>query len=156
MLVVEIAPGLTRGFISGFPRAFDHLHAFDRDDGVEARARGIHADPVRNGIQALLLHHLRHREDLGDRLNRYFGLDVAGGVDLAVRRHERDAEQIRIDLRQCRDVVGVLAFLQRPELRVGVVDRGLLGPRLPRRQRDRHRDRYGGNAAHPEQAARRF
>ena len=52
-------------------------------------------------------------------------------MDLAVHSDERDAEQIRIDLGKRRDVVGVLAFLQRSEFRICGVDRGLLGPRLP-------------------------
>ena len=41
-------------------------------------------------------------------------LTSPAGVDLAVDGDQRDAEEIRIDLRQRRDVVGVLAFLERP------------------------------------------
>ena len=84
---------------------------FDRDDRVEARAGRVDADPLLDRLEPLLLDDLRHREDLRDRLDRDLGLDVAGGVDLAVGRHQRDAEQVRIDLGQRRNVVGVLAFL---------------------------------------------
>ena len=99
--------------------------AFDGDDRVEPGAGRVDADPLLDRVEALLLDHLRHREDLGDRLNRDLGLDVAGGVDLAVDGHQRDAEQVRIDLGERRDVVGVLAFLERLELIERVVDGGL-------------------------------
>ena len=114
MLVAEIAPGLTSGFISGAPVPTTVLHAFDRDDRVEARAGRVDADPLLDRLEALLLDDLRHREDLRDRLDRDLGLDVAGGVDLAVGGHQRDAEQVRIDLGERRNVVGVLAFLAGP------------------------------------------
>ena len=125
MLVAEIAPGLTSGFISGAPVPTTVLDAFDGDDGVEPRAGRVDADPLLDRVEALLLDDLRHREDLGDRLNRDLGLDVAGGVDLAVHRDQRDAEQVRIDLGERRDVVGVLAFLEGLELVERVVDGGL-------------------------------
>jgi hypothetical protein len=74
-------------------------------------------------LRPLLLDDLRHREDLRDRLDRDFGLHVTGGVDLAIGGDHRDAEQIRIDLGQGRNVVGVLALLERPELFVCGIDR---------------------------------
>ena len=46
MLVAEIAPGLTSGFISGAPVPTTVLHAFDGDDRIEARAGRIDADPL--------------------------------------------------------------------------------------------------------------
>jgi len=81
--------------------------------------------------QALFLDHLRHREDLGDRLNRDLGLDVAGGKHLTVHRDQRNPEQVRIDLGQGRNVVGVLAFLECPVLCVCGINRLLdFGGRL--------------------------
>ena len=50
---------------------------------------------------------------------------VAGRVDLAVGSHERDAEQVRVDLGERGDVVGVLAFVQVLVLRVGRIERAL-------------------------------
>ena len=44
-------------------------------------------------------------------------------IDLAVNGHQRDAEQVRIDLGERGNVVGVLAFLQVPELLVRSLDR---------------------------------
>ena len=76
-------------------------------------------------VEPLLLDDLRHREDFRDRLDRYLGLDVASGVDLAVGGDDGDAEQVGIDLGQRGNVVGVLAFLEGPEFPVGGVD-GLL------------------------------
>ena len=116
MLVAEIAPGFTSGFISGAPVPDDRPDAFNRDDRVEPRAGGIDADAFLDRAGALLLDDLGHREDLGDRLDRHLGLHVAGGVDLAVRRDQGDAEQVRIDLGERRNVVGVLAFVEGPEL----------------------------------------
>ena len=114
--------------------------ALDRDDRVEARAGGVDTDPLRDRLESLLLDDLRHREHLRDRLDRDFGLDVAGGVDLAVSGDQRDAEEIRIDLGQRGNVVRVLPFLQRPELRVRRVD-GLCcgGGRLRAERRDGQR-----------------
>ena len=116
MLVAEMAPGIDQRVHLRRAGADDGLHAFDRDDRVEAGAGRVDADPLLDRLEPLLLDDLRHREDLRDRLDRDLGLDVAGGVDLAVGRHQRDAEQVRIDLGQRRNVVGVLAFLQRLEL----------------------------------------
>ena len=84
----------------------------DRDDGVEGLAGSVHADVVDERLLARLLHHPRHREDLGHRLDRDFRRDVAGGVDLSVGRHERNPEQVRVHLGQRRDVVGVLALVK--------------------------------------------
>ena len=69
-----------------------------------------------DGVQPLLLDHLRHREDFRDRLDRHLGLDVASREDPAVYGDQDDAEQIRIHLGERRDVVGVLAFLEVLEL----------------------------------------
>ena len=44
--------------------------------------------------------------------------EIAGGVQLAVRRHDRDAVDVRIHFGQRRNVVGVGAFLERAVLRV--------------------------------------
>ena len=125
MLVAEIAPGFTSGFISGAPVPTTVLTPSMAM--IELKRAPVASTPMRFSIDssALLLDHLGHREDLRDRLDRHLGLDVAGGVDLAVGGDERDAEQVRIDLGERRDVVGVLAFLQVLELRVGRVDRGL-------------------------------
>ena len=114
MLVAEIAPGLTSGFISGAPVPTTVLTASTAM--IELKRAPVASTPIRFSIavESLLLDHLRHREDLGDRLDRHLGLDVAGGVDLAVGGDQRDAEQVRIDLGERRDVVGVLAFLERP------------------------------------------
>src|SRR5262249_44443252 len=60
-----------------------------------------------------------HGEDLGDRLDRELRVDVAGRVELALRRGEGDAEVVRRHLGERRDVVGVLAFVQALELVVG-------------------------------------
>jgi hypothetical protein len=57
---------------------------------VELGARGVHTDSLFDRLEALLLYDLRHREHLGDRLDRHFGSDVACRMDLA--GHERDAE----------------------------------------------------------------
>ena len=143
MLVAEMAPGLTSGFISGAPVPTTVRTAFDGDDRVEARAGRVDADLLLDRLEPLLLDDLRHREDLRDRLDRDLGLHVAGGVDLAVGGHHGDAEQVRVDLGQRRDVVGVLAFLECSELRVGRVD-GLLD--LSRCLRARvHRQRHDGD-----------
>ena len=139
MLVAEIAPGLTSGFISGAPVPTTVLTPSMAM--IELKRAPVASTPIRFSIdvEALLLDDLRHREDLRDRLDRDLGLDVAGGVDLAVGGHQRDAEQVRIDLGERRDVVGVLAFLEVLVLRVGGVDRRLdVGRRLraaPRRRR---------------------
>jgi hypothetical protein len=75
-----------------------------------------------------------------------------GGVDLAVGGDHGDAEQVRIDLGQGGDVVGVLAFLQPLELGVGGVHRGLdvrSGLRVERRDRlgdEREREHAGAEA----------
>ena len=122
MLVAVIAPGLTSGFISGAPVPTTFLHRLDRDDRVEARAGGVDADPLFDRLEPLFLDDLGHREHLGDRLDRDFGLEVAGGVDLAVGGDQRDAEQIRVDLGERRNVVGVLAFLEVLVLVEGGVD----------------------------------
>ena len=128
MLVVEIAPGLTSGFISGAPVPTTVLTPSMAM--IELNRAPVASTPMLllDRLEPLLLDHLRHGEDLGDRLDRDLGLDVAGGVDLAVGRDERDAEQVGVDLGERRDVVGVLAFLERLELRVGGVD-GLSGRR---------------------------
>ena len=56
-----------------------------------------------------------------------------GGVDLAVGGHQGDAEDLRVDLGERRDVVGVVALLEVLVLGVGGVERGLdLGRRLRR------------------------
>ena len=112
MLVAEIAPGLTSGFISGAPVPTTVLTASTAM--IELKRAPVASTPIRFSIdvEPLLLDDLRHREDLRDRLDRDLGLHVAGGVDLAVGGDQRDAEQIRIDLGQRRDVVGVLAFLE--------------------------------------------
>ena len=77
---------------------------------------------LRMCVGPCLLHHLRHGEDLGDRLDRYLRLDVAGGVDLAVLGHQGDAVDLRVDLGERRDVVGVGALLDVVVLRVGGVE----------------------------------
>ena len=125
MLVAEIAPGIDQRIHLRRAGADDGADPLDRDDRVEPGAGGVHADALLDRVEPLFLDDLRHREDFRDRLDRDLGLDVAGGVDLAVGGDDRDAEQVRIDFRQRRNVVGVLAFLERPELRVGGVD-GLL------------------------------
>ena len=121
MLVAAMAPGLTSGVHLGPAERL--LRELDRDDRVEAHAGRVDADRVRDRVGARLLHDLGHREDLGDRLDRDRGLHVARGVDLAVRGHEGDAVDVRVDLGERRDVVGVLAFLEVLVLRVGRVER---------------------------------
>ena len=123
MLVAEMAPGLTSGFISGAPVPTTVLTASTAT--IELKRAPVASTPIRFSIDVgpLLLDDLRHREDLRDRLDRDLGLDVAGGVDLAVGGHQRDAEQVRIDFGERRDVVGVLAFLQVLVLGVGGVRR---------------------------------
>ena len=85
---------------------------------IELNRAPVASTPIRFsiGFEPLLLDDLRHREDLGDRLNRDLGLDVAGREDLAVDGDQRNAEQIRIDLGERRNVVGVLALLEVLEL----------------------------------------
>ena len=125
MLVAEIAPGLTSGFISGAPVPTTVLTPSTAM--IELNRAPVASTPIRfsTDVEPLLLNHLRHREDLRDRLDRDLRLHVAGGVDLAVGGDEGDAEQVRVDLGQRRDVVGVLAFLEVAELGVGRVDRPL-------------------------------
>ena len=124
----------------GGPGSDDRPDAFNRDDRIEPCARGIDADPLFDGFRSLLLDHLSHREDLRDRLDRDCGLHVTGGVDLAVGGDQGDSEQIGIDFGQGRNVVGVLALLERSELCVCGIDRLLdLGRRL-RLHRYRHRE----------------
>ena len=143
-----MAPGFTSGFISGAPVPTTVRTALDGDDRVEARAGRVHADPLLDRVQPLFLDDLRHREHFRDRLDRDLGLDVAGGVDLAVDRHDGDAEQVRIDLRQRGNVVGVLAFLEVPELRVGRVHGPLhVTRRLRVQRRARHRQHAEGERA---------
>ena len=113
MLVAEIAPGFTSGFISGAP-----VPTTVRTPSIamiELNRAPVASTPMRFaiGIQPLLLDDLRHREDLRDRLDRDLGLHVARGEDLAVGGHERDAEEVRVDLGERRNVVRVLAFLER-------------------------------------------
>ena len=139
MLVAVMAPGFTSAFISGAP-CRRRCDPFDRDDRVEPRARRIDADSFLDRLGTLLLDDLRHREDLGDRLDRDLGLDVAGRIDFAVDGDQRDAEQIRIDFGERRNVVRVLAFLEVLELLECAVDGGLrigrlLGDSAPRLQR---------------------
>ena len=119
MLVVVIAPGFTMRVHLGA------LVLLDRDDRVEHLAGGVHAHVVGDRLDARLLHHQRHREDLRDRLDRHLGLDVAHRVDLAVDRDQRDAEEVRVDLGERGDVVGVLALLQVLVLREGRLQCGL-------------------------------
>ena len=131
MLVAEIAPGFTSGFISGAPVPATVLTPSTAM--IELNRAPVASTPMRFSIavRPLLLDDLGHREDLGDRLDRDLGLHVTGGVDLAVGGDHGDAEQVRIDLGERRNVVGVLAFLERPELCVGRVNRLLdLGWRL--------------------------
>ena len=113
MLVAEIAPGFTSGFISGAPVPTTVLTPSIAM--IELNRAPVASTPMRFSIdvEPLLLDDLRHREDLRDRLDRDLGLDVARRVDLAVGRDEGDAEQVRVDLGQRRNVVGVLAFLER-------------------------------------------
>ena len=59
MLVAEIAPGFTSGFISGAPVPTTVLDAFDGDDRVEARAGRVDADPLLDRVESLLLDDLR-------------------------------------------------------------------------------------------------
>ena len=142
-----MAPGLTSEFISGPPSAFCESSIAT----IELKRMPVASTPIvlaiASGPDSSMT--LRHREDLGDRLDRDLGLDVAGGVDLAVRGDEGDAEDVRVDLGERRDVVGVLAFLQVLVLRVGRVERRLdlgrrLGARGGRRQpRARPRPRRG-------------
>jgi len=75
-------------------------------------------------------------------LNRDLGLDVTGGVDLAVRGHQRDAVQAWIDLGERRNVVGILALFQILVFgERGIDDRLRVGLRRRRyRQNDRRRD----------------
>ena len=84
MLVAEIAPGLTSGFISGAP--VPTTVCTPSTAMIELNRAPVASTPIRFSIdvEPLLLDDLRHREDLGDRLDRDLGLDVAGGVDLAV------------------------------------------------------------------------
>src|SRR5690606_17071210 len=66
--------------------------------------------------------------------------DITGGVDRAVGGDQGDAEQFRIDLGERRNVVGVLAFVERSDLSVSRVNRSLdLGWRL-RARRCRRRE----------------
>ena len=131
-------------------RSGDRPDAFNRDNRVEPRPCGIDADALCDRARALLLDDLGHREDLGDGLDRHLALHVAGGVDLAVGGDQGDAEQVRIDLGERRNVVGVLAFVERPELRVGGVDRLLdVGGRLCAR-RHRQRERSETEQARPD------
>ena len=125
MLVAEIAPGLTSGFISGAP-----VPTTVRTPSIamiELKRAPVASTPIRFSIdvESLLLDDLRHGEDLRDRLDRHLGLHVAGGVDLAVGGDHRDPEQVGIDGGERRDVVGVLAFLEVLEFGVGRID-GLL------------------------------
>jgi hypothetical protein len=66
-----------------------------------------------------------HREDFRNRLDRDFGLQVAGRMDLPVGGHEREPEDIRVDLGQRRNIVAVLAVLQRSILVVGRLESAL-------------------------------
>jgi len=103
---------------------------------------------VLDGFFPGVLEDPRHREHLRDRLNRNFGGRVAGREHPAVRRDQRDAEELRVDLCQRRDVIRILAFLQVFKLCECRVDdllncRGGLGVGRRRRQH-RHRERGGG------------
>ena len=77
-------------------------------------------------------------------------LHVASGVDLTVGGDEGDPEQVRVDLGERRNIVGVLAFLERPELCVCGVNRLLdLGWRLCA-CRYRHGERPQTEQARPD------
>ena len=131
MLVAEIAPGLTSGFISGAPAPTTVLTPSTAM--IELNRAPVASTPMRlrDRVESLLLDDLRGREDLRDGLDGDLGLEVARRVHLAVRGHDRDAEQLRIDLGEGRNVVGVLALLQVLVLRVGGIDRLLdVGRRL--------------------------
>jgi hypothetical protein len=150
MLVAEIAPGIDERVHLRRTRCQHRAHAFDSDDRIEARAGCVDADPLLDRVQSLLLNDLRHREHFRDRLDRHFSLHVAGGDDLAVNGHQCDTEQVRIDLGQRGNVVGVLAFLQVPELLVRSLDRFLRIARLREsaaRDADEQRD-DGHRATH--------
>jgi hypothetical protein len=91
MLVAEMAPGLTSGFISAAPVPTTVRTASTAM--IELNLAPVASTPIAfDRVEALFLDDLRHREDLRDRLNRNLGLDVAGRVDLAVHCHQCDAE----------------------------------------------------------------
>jgi hypothetical protein len=116
---------------SGAPVAGYDLGAFDRDDRIEAGARRVHANPLLDRLEALFLNDLRRGEHFRDRLDGHFRRHVAGGVDLPVGRHDRDAVQLGINLGERRNVVGILALGQVLVFRVCGVDRLLdIGRRL--------------------------
>src|SRR4029453_3564486 len=118
MLVGEIAPGLTRGFISGAP-----LPTTVRTPStamIELKRAPVASTPMRfsTASSPLLLDHLSHREDLGDRLDRDLRHYVTGGEDTTVCGDHGRSEEVRVDFREGRNVVGVFALLERSEFGV--------------------------------------
>ena len=95
MLVADIAPGFTSGFISGAPDPTTVLTPSTAM--IELNRAPVASTPIcfSTDVEPLLLDDLGHREDLGDRLDRDLGLHVAGGEDLAVGGDHGNAEQVR-------------------------------------------------------------
>ena len=142
MLVVAMAPGFTKAFISWPLYCSMAL--------IELNTCPVASTPTPFSIALSPLSCItsRHGEDLRDRLDREQLLDVADRVDLAVDGDQRDAEQVRRHLGEGGDVVGVLAFLQ--SLVLGMrrlqrrVDGGLGGSPL---RHGRRRDRRASSSS---------
>ncbi len=116
MLVAVMAPGLTIGFISA--------PLYCSTATIELKTWPVASTPM------LLARASTPDSSITSAIVNTFEIDwidtsdlmIARRVDLAVRGDERDAEDVGVHLRQRRDVVGVLAFLQVLVLLVGGVD----------------------------------
>ena len=116
MLVAVMAPGLTSGFISAplyCSTATIELNAWPvaSTPMLFAIASGPCSSMTSAIVKTLEIDWIETSD-----------VDVARRVDAAVDRDERNAEDVRIDLGERRNVVGVLAFLEVLELGVGRVE----------------------------------
>ena len=94
------------GIDHGVERPVGDLVEHDR---VESFPRRLDADMVQHVLAPVMLERVAVHEGLRNRLDGEEVVGVAGGVDLAVDRGERDAEYAGIGLAELRDIVGDLA-----------------------------------------------
>nr|WP_246011504.1 hypothetical protein [Nocardia mexicana] len=88
--------------------AGDPLLHLQLDEVVERGARGLPAHPLPD-LAVLAPEHQGEGEDLGDALDGERNMHITVAVDGTVDRGDADAELVRVDLRQARDVVGDLS-----------------------------------------------